>query len=130
MDVGAGYVLVVEDESLVRRAMVSSLRHFNYEAVAVENAAKALDAIAERMPDIVLTDVMMPVHDGVWLLEQIRTRWPNLPIVMMSGALLPEATILRTRVLGAVDFLGKPFTREGLHQAIQRATKQLTSQAG
>jgi FixJ family two-component response regulator len=51
-------------------------------------------------------------------------------LVMMSGALLPEATIHRARVLGAVDFLGKPFTREGLHQAIQRAMSQLMNANG
>jgi two-component system, NtrC family, C4-dicarboxylate transport response regulator DctD len=118
------YVLVVEDEPLVRRALLSSLRHFDYEAVAVENAILALEAIARRMPSVVLTDVMMPVHDGVWLLEHVRERWPNLPIVMMSGALLPEATIHQARRLGAVDFLGKPFTRAGLHQTIERATSQ------
>lgn len=114
------YVLVVEDERPVRDLLTRWLNHLGYAVRAVESADEALDAIARRRPLAVISDVVMPAHDGMWLLEQIHTRWTSLPVIMASGAWLEEAVVRQARQLGAVDFIAKPFACEQLAQALRR----------
>ena len=56
---------------------------------------------------VVLCDVKMPIHDGLWLAERIRARWPEVPIVMITAA-QDEDTVALSRQLGAFDYLTKP----------------------
>jgi DNA-binding NtrC family response regulator len=114
------YVLVVEDEPLVRAMLSRWMEHFGFDVCAVANADEGLAAVLERLPDVVITDIYMPVHDGLWLLEQVRAKWPALPVIMASGA-QHEQTIVTARKLGAVDFVPKPFGREVMRQALRRA---------
>jgi DNA-binding NtrC family response regulator len=116
------YVLVVEDDPPVRELLVRWLTMMGYSALAVENADEAISTIAREQPFAVITDVVMPVHDGLWLLEQIHHRWPALAVIMSSGALLDEEAVRRARRLGAIDFIPKPFVRASLDQALHRAT--------
>lgn len=70
-----------------------------------------------------LCDVMMPVHDGLWLAEQVRTRWPQTAVIMASSAQDTD-TVMRMRKHRAVDYVTKPFGREMLRQALQRASER------
>jgi CheY-like chemotaxis protein len=117
------YVLIVDDEALLREALVRWLRSMGYRAVAVENAESAIDEITRQLPFAVIADMVMPIHDGLWLLEQIRARWPSLHVIMASGAELDEPAVLKARRLGATDFIAKPFGRESLYQALARAAR-------
>lgn len=117
------YVLVVDDEKPLRELLVRWLDGLGYRAVAVGSAEEALKTIDSALPTAVIADVVMPVHDGLWLLEAIRARWPTLPVVMSSGATLDNDTVRKARVLKAVDFITKPFAREALYQALLRATE-------
>jgi CheY-like chemotaxis protein len=117
------YVLVVDDEALLRESLVRWLKSLGYRSVAVESADEAINEISRQMPFAVIADMVMPVHDGLWLLERIRARWPALRIIMASGASLDEQAVLQARRLGADDFIAKPFGRETLYQALLRAAK-------
>jgi len=117
------YVLLVDDEALLREALVRWLKSLGYRAVAVESADLAMTEITGQVPFAVIVDMVMPGHDGLWLLEQIRLRWPTLWVIMASGANLDEQTVLKARRLGANDFIAKPFGRETLYQALLRAAK-------
>jgi response regulator of citrate/malate metabolism len=68
---------------------------------------------------------MMPVHDGIWLAEQVRERWPQTAVIMASSAQDME-TVMRMRKQGAVDYVTKPFGREMLRQALLRASDKLS----
>jgi FixJ family two-component response regulator len=57
----------------------------------------------------------------LWLLRQVRERWPTLPVVMVCGA-ESEQMVLEAKRLGAVGFVPKPFAREMLYQAVLKAT--------
>lgn len=117
------YVLVVDDERLVRESLVRWLKTLGYRAVAVEYAEQAIQEITRQLPVAVIADVVMPIHDGLWLLEQIRVQWPSLPVIMASGASLDEQAVVKARRLGANGFISKPFGREMLLQALECATK-------
>ena len=116
-------MLVVDDEAPVRESLVRWLKSLGYQSSAVENADEALAEIARQLPFAVIADMVMPVHDGLWLLQQIRLRWPRLRVIMASGANLDEQELLKARKLGADDFIAKPFGREILYQALMRAAK-------
>jgi CheY-like chemotaxis protein len=118
------YVLVVDDEEAIRRLLSRWLTGWGYEAKEAANADDALELMAAEPADIMLCDVMMPVHDGIWLAEQVRNRWPQTAVIMASSAQDME-TVMRMRKQGAVDYVTKPFGREMLRQALQRATGKL-----
>jgi len=120
------YVLVVDDEDAIRRLLCRWLAGWGYEAKEAANADDALEIMAANPAEIMLCDVMMPVHDGIWLAEQVRSRWPQTAVIMASSAQDME-TVMRMRKQGAVDYVTKPFGREMLRQALQRASGKLQS---
>lgn len=120
------YVLVVDDEEVIRRLLARWLADWGYEAKQAANADDAIEIMAAEPAEIILCDVMMPVHDGIWLAEQVRTRWPQTAVIMASSAQDME-TVMRMRKQGAVDYVTKPFGREMLRQALQRASGKIQS---
>ena len=70
------YVLVVDDEEAIRRLLTRWLSGWGYESKEAPNAQAAIEIMTAEPADIMLCDVMMPVHDGIWLAEQVRSRWP------------------------------------------------------
>jgi CheY-like chemotaxis protein len=120
------YVLVVDDEESIRRLLTRWLEGWGYQAKEAGNANEALELMSAEPAAIMLCDVMMPVHDGIWLTEQVRTRWPETAVIMASSAQDME-TVMKMRKQGAVDYVTKPFGREMLRQALQRASERLSS---
>jgi CheY-like chemotaxis protein len=118
------YVLVVDDEEAIRRLLTRWLSGWGYEAKQAANADDAIDIMTAEPADIILCDVMMPVRDGIWLAEQVRGRWPETAVIMASSAQDME-TVMRMRKQGAVDYVTKPFGREMLRQALQRASGKI-----
>jgi CheY-like chemotaxis protein len=116
------YVLVVDDEESIRTLLTRWLTGWGYDARQAASADEAIAQMTSEPAAIVLCDVKMPVHDGIWLTEQVRARWPQTAVIMASSALDME-TVMRLRKQGAVDYVTKPFGREMLRQALQRATQ-------
>jgi len=73
---------------------------------------------------IALIDIRMPGRDGLWLAEQIRHRWSQTAIIVATGA-DDLGSIEKSRQIGAVDYVLKPFDRELLRQAMERAGKAI-----
>ena len=120
------YVLVVDDEGSIRTLLTRWLTGWGYESKQAANADEAIAHMSTEPAAIMLCDVRMPVHDGVWLTEQVRNRWPQTAVIMASSAQDME-TVMRMRKQGAVDYVTKPFGREILRQALQRASDKLVS---
>jgi CheY-like chemotaxis protein len=118
------YVLVVDDEDSIRKLLTRWLEGWGYQSKEAANATAAIEQMSIEPAAIMLCDVMMPVHNGVWLAEQVRTRWPETAVIMASSAQDME-TVMRMRQQGAVDYVTKPFGREMLRQALQRASEML-----
>ncbi len=114
-------ILVVDDEVNIRRMVGALLEAEGFETAEAANGEGALAACANDAPDAVLLDLIMPGGpDGLATLEQLRRQVPDVPVVMMSGkATLSEA--VRATKLGAVQFLEKPLTPEGLLVALRGA---------
>lgn len=113
-------ILVVDDDPQIRTLVSRWLTEWHYPVRTVGSAAAALEAMLVEQADVLLCDVRMPGRDGLWLAERVKARWPDTALVMVTGA-DDFATIHRSRDLGAVDFVSKPFNRHFLQQALERA---------
>ncbi len=107
--VRSGSVLVVEDEAALREVVRVTLARAGHRVFVASHGEEALEllAAAAPLPDLVLTDVMMPRLGGLALAEQVAQRWPGLRVAFMSG--YSEDLIARTP-RGERSFLAKPFT--------------------
>lgn len=119
-------ILIVDDEASVREILSRRLQQWGHQVTVAPTADAALQEMKQWRPDIVLCDVIMPVHDGVWLFRQILELWPQMVFVAVSGA-QDINTVMELRKLGAVDFVPKPIGREMLRQALDRALATLES---
>ena len=116
-------VLVADDNADMRQYLHRLLKEF-YEVETVSNGAEALDAIRRQMPDLVLSDVMMPVMDGMALLSSIREDpiMASMPVILLSARAGEEAQVEGLDT-GADDYLIKPFSARELIARVSAALK-------
>lgn len=115
-------ILIVDDHALVRRGMGHVVRESFSDAEIVEasSAAEAMEAMATTGADIALVDVRMPDLDGLELLHDMRERWPNVPVIMLTS--FDHAHYVRRALAeGAAGYMLKDATPEDLEQAIKVA---------
>jgi DNA-binding NtrC family response regulator len=86
------------------------------------SADEAVEALAGHAPQVLVLDVRMPGHDGLWLAREVRARHPETALVMISGD--PQAgRELALARLGTFDYLSKPFTVDQIIQAVDCGTR-------
>ncbi|MBW6523746.1 response regulator [Sphingomonas sp. RHCKR47] len=117
---GSGTILLVEDEDMVRAIAERALTRQGYTVLAADHGEAALELLetAER-PSLIVSDVMMPVMDGPTLARAVRQRYPDIPILFMSG--YAEEQLRRSIDLDHVAFLPKPFSVQQLAEAARDA---------
>lgn len=113
------HVVIVDDEPAVRGLTARWLEAAGYQSRVAADADLALEEVRSAPPGVVVTDLRMPGHDGLWLAEQVRRTCPDTAIVVATGSedLASAVTSLR---LGVLDYLIKPFSCEQLQAAVQR----------
>jgi two-component system nitrogen regulation response regulator NtrX len=114
-------VLIVDDEPNLRRMVAALLGTEGYEVRETGDGRSGIAAAIEQEPDVALVDLMMPGDlDGIATMTALRERFPDLPVVMMSGkAALSDA--VRATKLGAFTFLETPLTPDGVTLALSGA---------
>lgn len=108
-------ILVVDDESDTRLLLKMMLVRGGYDVSLAADGEQGWESLTEAMPDLLLTDIMMPRLDGFGLLERVRAdlRSCSLPVILLS-AKSAAADIDRGFSLGADDYLIKPFQKAEL----------------
>lgn len=115
--------MIVDDSSIMRRAIGKYLAPLNLELVATaSNGQEALDLFQQHQPDLVTLDITMPQMDGLTCLTQMLALRPSVNVIVIS-ALSDPATGLRALKLGAKSFLPKPFTETQIADEIRRLTE-------
>ena len=114
-------ILVIDDEEDIRNSIAGLLQDENYEVRTVENSDKALSAISERLPDLILIDIWLENSklDGLELLKEIQSKFLSLPCVMISGHGNIDIAVKAIRS-GASDYIEKPFEVERLLITLER----------
>jgi two-component system nitrogen regulation response regulator NtrX len=117
-------VLVVDDEADIRELVSGVLEDEGFTVRSAADSTAALEAIEERRPSLVLLDVWLQGSrlDGLQILQEVKRRDPNLPVLMISGHGNLDTAVAAIRE-GAIDFIEKPFEAERLLHLVSRATE-------
>jgi DNA-binding NtrC family response regulator len=116
-------VVVIDDEAGIRRTVEIVLTRAGYEVLLAANGNEGMRLCRETAPDLVITDIHMPGADGFETIACLRTVYPGLPVIAISGGDATERLELlgSASLLGAVSSLRKPFTVRELLEAVHRA---------
>jgi DNA-binding NtrC family response regulator len=122
MSVPRGKILIVDDDSSIRKVLGFILEESGYEVRSAASGGEALGAIAKEPPDLVLTDIKMPGMDGIALLKQIR-QIDDAIIVIVLTAFGSVETAVEAMKNGAADYLTKPISRDELTLTVEKTLR-------
>jgi two-component system, cell cycle sensor histidine kinase and response regulator CckA len=119
------YVLVVDDEPLVRRFAARVLRDEGFGVHEAGDGAEALELIGAGIAhvEVVLSDIVMPRVNGVQLLQSLSTSRPDLPVILMSGYGMAQLSELG--IASPCGVLAKPFSPEALVAEVRRCIRSI-----
>jgi two-component system, NtrC family, response regulator AtoC len=117
-------VLVADDELNMRRVLEAMLRREGYEVITAANGVEALGGMSAGV-HTVITDLKMPVLDGMALLKRLSAEYPDVPVVMITAHGSVENAVEAVK-LGAFDYLEKPFEQEQIRQVVAKAMNTYT----
>ncbi len=112
-------ILVVEDDASLREALCETLQMADYDVVDAEHGKAALAILEKGDVGLVISDVQMAVMDGHALLQEVKGRWRELPVVLMTAYGSIERAVAAMRD-GAADYLVKPFEAQVLIEMVSR----------
>ncbi|QDL55701.1 response regulator [Rhodoferax aquaticus] len=114
-------VLVVDDSNTIRRSAEIFLKQGGHEVMLAEDGFVALAQVNDYQPQLIFCDILMPRLDGYQTCAIIKRnpKFSNVPVIMLSSkdGIFDKA---RGRMVGAQDYLTKPFTKDQLLQAVQQ----------
>ena len=118
----ASEILIVDDESDIRKLVQGILEDEGYETRLAAHAQDAYAAIQEKPPHLIILDIWLQgsEHDGLQILSQVKKEHPHIPVVMISGHGTIETAVSSIKE-GAYDFIEKPFKSDRLLRMIERA---------
>ena len=116
-------ILVIDDEQMLRRTLRALLERAGHTVVEAEDGDQGLAQFDVQMPDLVLTDIIMPNREGVETIGELRRRAPKTPIIAMSGGGSRGGDLFLTLAeqLGASATLTKPIRQAELIAAVDAA---------
>ena len=113
-------ILVAEDEPAVRNVVTRALQLHGHEVTSAEDGARALELLASSDYDLLLTDIVMPIMDGIALALKVSRDYPDMRILMMTGFAEQKRRAHNLDVL-IHDVISKPFSVAELVDAVARA---------
>ncbi|OGU29794.1 MAG: hypothetical protein A3K13_05405 [Gemmatimonadetes bacterium RIFCSPLOWO2_12_FULL_68_9] len=115
--------LVVDDEPRIRAALARLLESVGYRCEQADSARAALAALEREPAPVILADIRMPEMDGVALLHEIRRRWPDSAVVMLTAVAEVETAVACLQA-GAYDYIAKPFQLEEVRARVSQALEK------
>jgi len=117
-------ILIVDDEEEIRNSIVEMLVHKFYKVEQARNGKEALEIISRKKPDLIISDIRMPVMDGMKLLKEIKQQeiLKDIPVIVLSAKSSGSnrETCLEN---GASEYLSKPFNAADLYKAVEQNIK-------
>ena len=117
-------VWVVDDDASIRWVLERALEQGGMHATAFEEADAVLAALRREAPDVLVTDIRMPGRSGLDLLEEIRSKRPRLPVIVMTAHSDLESAVAAYQG-GAFEYLPKPFDIDQALELVRRAASQV-----
>ena len=116
-------IIVVDDDSIVLDSCRRVLKDEGFDVYLVSSVDRALEAMKDEDFDLLLVDIKMPGRDGFSLMGEVKRKWPEIPVIVMSGYTTTE-TIDTAAHMGAANFIAKPFTPDELLEVLRHVTQK------
>lgn len=115
-------ILLTDDDPIVLKTVGVFLSARDHRVRTASDGSEALRLMDEAPPDLVISDIQMPGMDGIAFLKAVREKFPDLPVILMTGHATVETAVaaLRSR---AYDYLKKPVSLEELQACIARVIR-------
>ena len=120
-------ILVVDDESIVCESCQRILEGEHYEVETALSGQEAFQKMRENVFDVVITDLKMPIVDGMDVLKHVRKEYPDTIVIMITGFSTVE-TAVEAMKLGAFDYIPKPFTPDEVSIVVKKALEKRSLQ--
>src|SRR5919112_3612970 len=115
--------LIVDDEPRLRQVFMHLMRNDGFDCLEAENGEQAIAVLEQQSVMLVMSDLRMPRLDGIELLREIRARWPDTAVVMITAVADVEVAVSCLAV-GAMDYLTKPFHLEEVRARVAQALEK------
>jgi cyclic di-GMP phosphodiesterase len=115
-------ILIVDDEPMIRDLLENTMERTNYSCRFAENGAKALEMLSEQSFDVVVTDIDMPIMDGIELAKEVKSRF-TADVIVMTGQ-IHNYQYDEVIHIGASDFVEKPFSPREMVLRINRVVRE------
>ena len=120
-------ILIVDDEKEIREMLSRHFKFLDYDVFTAENGKHAIEVLNSERVEIVISDIKMPVMDGIELLRQIRTQFPMIHSIIITGYVTMENLLAALRH-GADTCVFKPFSDMlELEKAVEQAVEHLNT---
>jgi cyclic di-GMP phosphodiesterase len=115
--------LVVDDEPRLRQVLIHLMRNDGFRCFEAGNGVEAIELLERQQMTLVISDLRMPRMDGIELLRQVRSRWPDTAMVMITAVADVEVAV-SCLAIGAMDYLTKPFHLEEVRARVGQALER------
>ena len=122
-------ILVVDDEEPVRDVVSKLVKHIGYPVLMAANGKQALDLMRKEPVTILITDIKMPVMDGLQLLQEIRKMGSKTDVIMVTAYGEVES-YLKAMSLGAAEYINKPIRIKELKQIVHKVLTEQRTRPG
>ncbi len=126
------HIMVIDDDEQIRELLRAMLEREGYEVVTASNGAEGIRLHGERSADLIITDILMPVKEGISTIHELTSKFPEVKIVAITGG-GPNGPLSHylgmASQIGAHRVIAKPFARRQILQAIGELTAEIDSRA-
>lgn len=121
-------ILIVDDDPTICSELQKELKRNFFPTFIAGNSKDALEILSKNKIDIILLDIFMPDIDGLDMLKKVKSKWPSVEVIIITGYSSQDKAIKALR-RGAIDYLEKPINYEELNTSIGRAMEKITENA-
>lgn len=117
-------ILVVDDEISLLKLMTNFLSAFGYKVFIASNGWEGIDLAKKEKPDLIITDIRMPIMNGYKMTEELRAlpEFKSTPVLVVTGYAVEETQRVKAEQLGIKDYIYKPFDIEEVLRLIKKYT--------
>src|SRR6187402_444250 len=113
-------ILIAEDDVLMIKILEFILKKEGYQVTSCKDGLSAIQKIPQLIPDLIITDIMLPFRSGLEIIGYSKENFENIPVIVVSSLGEEEGTVIEAFNLGADDFVSKPFNPNELLLRVRR----------